>query len=207
MAFYPLYIDLESKKCVVIGGGDVAERKVMSLIECGADVTVVSPQFTQRLAGLAEEGRITATGRGYEPGDIDGAALAIVATDNNELNRQVHQEAAKKNIPVNVVDVPELCSFIVPSTVRRGDLVISISTSGSCPALAKHIRKQLQDVFGNEYARYCEVLKDFRAEVNGKYDEPEERKQALNRLLKSDVLDLIKQGNDGEVEERVRSCI
>ncbi|MHB8841421.1 MAG: precorrin-2 dehydrogenase/sirohydrochlorin ferrochelatase family protein [Candidatus Aquicultor sp.] len=207
MAFYPLYIDLESKKCVVIGGGDVAERKVMSLIECGADVTVVSPQFTPGLARLAEEGRITATGRGYEPGDVDGATLAIVATDNNELNRQVHQEATKKNIPVNVVDVPELCSFIVPSTVRRGDLVISISTSGSCPALAKHIRKQLQDVFGSEYARYCEVLKDFRAEVNGKYDEPEERKQALNRLLKSDVLDLIKQGNDGEVEKRVRSCI
>ncbi|NCO65176.1 MAG: siroheme synthase [Candidatus Aquicultor secundus] len=207
MAFYPLYIDLESKKCVVIGGGDVAERKVMSLIECGADVTVVSPQFTPGLARLAEEGRITATGRGYEPGDIDGATLAIVATDNNELNRQVHQEATEKNIPVNVADVPELCSFIVSSTVRRGDLVISISTSGSCPALAKHIRKRLQHAFGSEYARYCEVLKEFRAQIAGRYDEPEERKQALNRLLKSDVLDLIKEGKDGEVEERVRSCI
>lgn len=207
MAFYPLYIDLEGKKCVVIGGGDVAERKVASLIECGADVTVVSPQFTSGLVRLAEEGRITALQRGYGPGDVDGATLAIVATDNNELNRQVHQEATEKNIPVNVVDVPELCSFIVPSTVRRGDLVISISTSGSCPALAKHIRKQLQQAFGSEYAQYCEVLKGFRAEVVDTYDGPEERKQALRRLIESDVLDLIKQGKDGEVEERVRSCI
>jgi len=206
MAFYPLYVDIEGKKCVVVGGGDVAERKVDSLVESGADVEVVSPEFTPGLLRLAGEGRIKVIHRGYMTGDLKDAMLVIVATDNNELNREVHREAVENNIPVNVVDVPELCTFIVPSTVRRGDLIISISTSGSCPALAKNIRKQLQRVFGDEYARYCELLRDFRADLAEKYDSPEERKRALNRLIDSDVLELIREGKHQEVEERVRSC-
>jgi len=206
MAFYPLYVDIEGKKCVVVGGGDVAERKVDSLVESGAGVEVVSPEFTPGLLRLAQEGRIKVIHRGYMPGDLKDAMLVIVATDNNELNREVHREAVENNIPVNVVDVPELCTFIVPSTVRRGDLIISISTSGSCPALAKNIRKQLQRVFGDEYARYCELLRDFRVDIAKRYDSPEERKRALNRLIDSDVLELIREGKHQEVEERVRSC-
>ncbi len=207
MAFYPLYIDIEGKKCVVVGGGDVAERKVASLVECGADVKVVSPRFTPGIIRLAEEGRVEVARRGYETGDLEGATLAIVATDDHELNKKVHQEASENKIPVNVVDTPELCSFIVPSTVRRGDLIISISTSGSCPALAKNIRKQLQQMFGDEYAEYCDILRDFRAQVAEKYGDPEERKRALNRLIDSDVIRLLKEGKNQEVEERVRSCI
>jgi len=207
MAFYPLYIDLEGKKCVVIGGGDVAERKVISLLECGADVGVVSPEFVPGLIKLAGEGKIRIKSRGYEPGDLKGATLAIVATDDNAVNREVHREATENQIPVNVVDVPELCSFIVPSTVRRGDLIISISTSGSCPALAKSIRKQLQQIFGEEYADYCRILRDFREEVTKRYDDPEERKRALNRLIESDAIDLIKARKDRELEERVGSCM
>jgi precorrin-2 dehydrogenase/sirohydrochlorin ferrochelatase len=206
MAFYPLYIDIEGKKCAVVGGGDVAERKVVSLVECGADVHVISPEFTPALKRLAEEGRVKLIRRGYKPGDLEGAALAIVATDDNDLNRQVHKEASENKIPVNVVDTPELCSFIVPSTVRRGDLIISISTSGSCPALAKNIRKQLQQAFGDEYAEYCKVLMDFRKAVADKYDDPKERKRALNKLIDSDVLELIREGKVQEVEKRVRSC-
>lgn len=207
MAFYPLYVDLEGKKCVVIGGGDVAERKVASLLECGAVVEVISPELTQGLRELAEGGVLSIKDRGYEPGDLEGATLAIVATDDNAVNKDVHREASENRIPVNVVDMPELCSFIVPSTIRRGDLIISISTSGSCPALAKSIRKQLQQVFGEEYADYCKVLKDFRSEVADTYEEPEERKRALERLIKSDAIDLIRAGKDRELEERVGSCI
>lgn len=206
MAYYPLYIDIDSKKCVVIGGGDVAERKVASLVECGANVEVVSPEVTPALDQLSKEGRIKVRDRGYVPGDLEGAILAIAATDDNDLNKEIHKEAVEKRIPINVVDVPELCSFIVPSTVRRGDLVISISTSGSCPALAKNIRKQLQQLFGGEYAGFCEILKNFREEVADKYEEPEERKRALNRLIESDVIELIREGKDREVEERIKSC-
>lgn len=206
MAFYPIYIDIEGKKCVVIGGGEVAERKVASLAECGAYVEVVSPEVTPALDQLSKEGRIKLQDREYRFGDLEGAILAIAATDNNDLNKEIHREAVEKRIPINVVDVPELCSFIVPSTVRRGDLVISISTSGSCPALAKHIRKKLQQVFGDEYVGFCEILKNFRDEIADKYEELEERKRALNRLIESDVIELIREGKDREVEERIKSC-
>lgn len=207
MAFYPLYVDLEGKKCVVIGGGEVAERKVTSLLECGADVEVISPDSTPGLEEHAREGRLEITRRGYLRGDLDGATLAIVATDDNAVNTAVYREATDNQIPVNVVDVPELCSFIVPSTIRRGDLVISISTSGSCPALAKHIRKELEETYRDEYGDFCDVLRGFRARVMEKYDDPKARKQALGRLIESDAIDLIRAQDDSELEERVKSCM
>jgi precorrin-2 dehydrogenase/sirohydrochlorin ferrochelatase len=207
MAFYPLYVDLEGRKCVVVGGGEVAERKVASLLECGADVEVISPDSTPGLEELAREGRLRLTRREYRCGDLGGATLAIVATDDNAVNTEVSREATYNQIPVNVVDVPELCSFIVPSTIRRGDLVISISTSGSCPALAKHIREELEVTFGDEYGSFCDVLRGFRARVIDKYDDPKERKMALGRLIESDAIDLIRTRDDSELEERVKSCM
>ncbi|MDP2211016.1 MAG: bifunctional precorrin-2 dehydrogenase/sirohydrochlorin ferrochelatase [Candidatus Aquicultor sp.] len=207
MAFYPLYVDLEGRKCVVVGGGEVAERKVVSLLECGADVEVISPDSTPGLEELAREGRLRMTRREYRRGDLGDATLAIVATDDNAVNTEVYREATDNQIPVNVVDVPELCSFIVPSTIRRGDLVISISTSGSCPALAKHIREELEETYRDEYGRFCDMLRDFRARVIDKYDDPKERKKALGRLIESDALDLIRAQDDLELEERVKSCM
>ncbi|HCG99807.1 MAG: hypothetical protein A2074_04060 [Candidatus Aquicultor primus] len=207
MAFYPLYVDLEGRKCVVVGGGEVAERKVASLLECGADVEVISPDSTPGLEELAREGRLRLMRREYSRGDLGGATLAIVATDDNAVNTEVYREATDNQIPVNVVDVPELCSFIVPSTIRRGDLVISISTSGSCPALAKHIREELEETFGDEYGDFCDILKSFRARVIDQYDDPRERKRALGRLIESDALDLIRAQDDSELEERVKSCM
>ncbi|MDI6817510.1 MAG: bifunctional precorrin-2 dehydrogenase/sirohydrochlorin ferrochelatase [Actinomycetota bacterium] len=207
MAFYPLYVDLEGRKCVVVGGGEVAERKVASLLECGADVEVISPDSTPGLEELAREGRLKITRREYRRGDLSRATLAIVATDDNAVNTEVYREATDNQIPVNVVDVPELCSFIVPSTIRRGDLVISISTSGSCPALAKHIREELEETYRDEYGSFCDILRGFRARVIDKYDDPKERKRALGRLIESDALDLIRAQDDLELEERVKSCM
>ena len=207
MAFYPLYVDLEGRKCVVVGGGEVAERKVASLLECGADVEVISPDFTPGLEEDAGAGRLKITRRGYRSGDLGDATLAIVATDDNVVNKEAYREATDNRIPVNVVDVPELCSFIVPSTIRRGDLVISISTSGSCPALAKHIRKELEETYRDEYGEFCDLLRGFRARVMEKYDDPKARKQALSRLIESDAIDLIRAHDDSELEERVKSCM
>lgn len=207
MAYYPLYVDLEGKRCVVIGGGDVAERKVGSLLECDANVEVISPELTPGLTKLAQEGMLEIVSREYQPGDLKDAALAIVATDNTAVNMAVHREATENQIPVNVVDVPELCSFIVPSTIRRGDLIISISTSGSCPALAKDIRKRLEQSFGGEYGAFCDVLKDFRKDVIDKYDDPKDRTEALRRLITSDAIDLIRARDKRALEERVKSCM
>lgn len=206
MGFYPLYVDIEGKRCVVVGGGEVAERKVGALLECGADVLVISPELTDKLAELGRRGHIRVAERGYELGDVAGAVLVIAATSDSELNARVHAEAVENKIPVNVVDAPELCTFIVPSIVRRGDLVLSVSTSGACPALAKKIRQQLEKEFGQEFEDYCEVLKNFRAENADKYEKPEDRIRALVKLIDSDLLELIKEGKIQEVEERVRSC-
>lgn len=202
-----MFVDIAGATCVLIGGGDVAERKIQSLVECDADVVVISPEVTAGIEELAGQGRVTIQKRGYTAGDLKSAALAIVATNDGELNRRVHQEAIENNIPVNLVDAPELCTFIVPSTVRRGDLVIGISTSGSCPILAQNLRKELQQIFGEEYATYCNVLREFRAEVTERYDTSDERRRALERLIESDCLGLIKEGKIREAEERVRSCI
>ncbi|MBI4733275.1 MAG: bifunctional precorrin-2 dehydrogenase/sirohydrochlorin ferrochelatase [Rubrobacteridae bacterium] len=206
MAFYPMYVDIEGAKCVVVGGGDVASRKVGSLIECDAAVLVVSPKITPEIEHWEREGRVGVERREYKRGDIEGAMLVIVATDDAELNKQVYQEALDKRIQVNVVDAPDICTFIVPSVVRRGDLIISISTSGSCPALAKTIRKELQERFGDEYKEFCNILRQFRAELADRYERQEDRAEALRRLIDSDVVELIKDGKSEEAEKRVRSC-
>lgn len=206
MSFYPMYVDIENLKCVVVGGGDVATRKVGSLLECDAAVLVVSPEITADIAQLEKEEHIKVEHREYAQGDIDGAALVIVATDNPTVNQQVYREAKDKNIPVNVVDAPEICTFIVPSMIRRGDLIISISTSGSCPALAKKIREDLQDQFGEEYAEFCNILRKFRSGLADKYDRQEDRAEALKKFISSDAIELIKNGKSEEVKERVRAC-
>jgi precorrin-2 dehydrogenase/sirohydrochlorin ferrochelatase len=198
MSFYPMYVDIEGLKCLVVGGGDVASRKAGSLVECDAAVSVVSPQTTPEIERLENEGRIKIERREYAESDIDGAALVIVATDDTALNKRIYQEAKKKNIPVNVVDAPEICTFIVPSTIRRGDLIISISTSGSCPALAKAIRKDLQRQFGEEYAEFCNILRQFRADLADKYDKQEDRAEALRKFIDSDAIESIKAGKSVE---------
>jgi precorrin-2 dehydrogenase/sirohydrochlorin ferrochelatase len=206
MTFYPMYVDIEGLKCVVIGGGDVATRKVGSLKECDATVLVVSPQITPEIERLENDGCVEVKHREYAEGDIDGSTLVIVATDDAELNNRIYEEALEKNIPVNVVDAPENCTFIVPSMIRRGDLIISISTSGSCPALAKTIRKELQKQFGDEYAEFCNILRQFRTELADKYDKQEDRAEALCRYIDSDAVELIKAGKLEEAKERVRAC-
>jgi precorrin-2 dehydrogenase/sirohydrochlorin ferrochelatase len=145
--YYPLFLDIEGKKCVVIGGGEVATRKVKALLTCRADVVVISPEIEDELKRL----NISWIKREYRYGDLDGAQIVISATDSPEVNKKVSEEAREKNILVNVVDNPKLCNFLVPSTLRRGELCIAISTSGRAPSLAKAIRIRLEKIFGPEY--------------------------------------------------------
>ena len=140
MEYYPIFMDIKGKPCVVIGGGRVAERKVLSLLNAGAKVCVVSPRLTDGIKKLVRERRVKVIKRAYKQGDIDSAFLAYSATDKREINREIFKEAKGKGILLNVVDVPDMCNFIVPSVVERGDLLIAISTSGKSPALAKRIR-------------------------------------------------------------------
>ncbi len=163
--YYPVFLNLQGRKCLVAGGGRIALRKATSLLEHGADVTVVSPRLCKGLSKLADDGRIKVIHRAYLPGDIKGIHVAIVATSNRAVNLSAAEEAKKRGVPVNVVDDPVLSDFIVPSIMRRGSLAIAVSTSGKSPALARKIRSRLEDDFGKEYASLVIVMEEARRRV------------------------------------------
>ena len=167
MKSYPInLVKLEERRCVVVGGGDVARRKIESLLDAGArQVVVISPCLGDGLAELRRRGRIQHLARGYRPGDLKGAFVVIATTDDPEVNEAVSQEAEANGILVNVADDPDHCNFIVPSTLRRGDLVIGLSTGGQSPALAASLRRQLEQAFGSEYAAFLELAGDLRRRV------------------------------------------
>jgi siroheme synthase-like protein len=163
LAAYPVFLSIRGKRCVVIGGGMVALRKVRALLDCGAKVTVVSPTFHPDLARLAENGRIISIRRAFRPGDLAGAIIAIAATDERVVNQNVSDEARDRGVLVNVVDSSEQSDFIIPSFFRRGDLTVAVSTAGMSPALARKIRMKLEGLLGEEFALVVSIIKDVRS--------------------------------------------
>ncbi|MEE8413832.1 MAG: bifunctional precorrin-2 dehydrogenase/sirohydrochlorin ferrochelatase [Dehalococcoidales bacterium] len=163
--YYPVSLNIRGRKCIVVGGGQVALRKVIVLLEHGANVEVISPELCPELVSLSEKGEILARTRAYREGDMKGAFVAIIATDNSEINRKIAGEAREKAVLSNVVDDAEYCDFIAPSYLRRGGISIAISTSGESPALARKIRTRLEKEFGEEYARLSSLIGRIRAEA------------------------------------------
>lgn len=191
---------------MVVGGGEVAERKVKGLVERGAEVRVISPELTPGLRRMAEEGKIQVESREYRRGDLKNALLAIAATDCVEVNREVAQEGGKKKVLVNVVDSPELSGFIVPSVVQRGELVIAISTSGYSPALARKIRSELESYFSPEYAWLPPLLAEVRQELKqeGKVVEGEDWQESLSIPT---LLDMLRRGDRRAAREIVLAAL
>jgi siroheme synthase-like protein len=204
MGYYPIVIDLTDKKCLIVGGGQVALRKAQALREAGALVTVISPDVNEELEVL--DG-ISVVRRAYSSGDVCGYALVFAATDDRSLNSAFSEEAARNGIPVNVVDDPELCTFIVPATVRRGDLMIAVTTSGKSPMLSKIIRKQLEILYGPEYESYVDLLGELREEVKSRYDSASDREAAFSRLINSNILDMLKDGREEDARQIAMQCI
>ncbi len=163
--YYPIFLSLSGKRCVVIGGGEVALRKVKALLEYEAKVEVISPDFCPELGQMTEKETIHLSQRSYNSGDLQGAFIVIAATDNSEINRKVAEEARERGILVNVVDDPEQSDFIVPSYLRRGALTIAVSTAGRSPALARKIRTRLEKEFGTEYASLVLLIDEVRSEL------------------------------------------
>ena len=166
--YYPVFINLLGKKCVVVGGGKVALRKVTTLLDCGADITVISPKPHAEMSKLFKNKAIQWVRRNYERGDLRRAALSIAATHMKKINRKVAEESKKNGTPVNVVDDAELSDFIIPSSFRRGDLSVAVSTSGMSPALAKKIRAKLEKTIGIEYAYLVSLIAEIRSEMKKK---------------------------------------
>lgn len=216
MRYYPIFLDIKGKSCIVIGGGKVAKRKALSLLDAGAKVLVISPQITPALKELVSKKKISYSPKAYASGDLKGFFLAYSATDNPEVNKKVFQEAKKEGILLNVVDVPDLCNFIVPSIVDRGDLLIAISTSGKSPAMAKKIREQLEKEFGKEYAVFLEIMGKIREKVltpdrfsRGltKSKESDKNKRIFEKLVNSNMLEWIRQGRKKEMNRFLKETL
>lgn len=190
--YYPIMLDLCGKKCVVIGGGKVAQRKVLSLLRCGAKVKVISPECTNKLKELQIEGKIELIKRPYIFGDVKGSFLAFIATDQEKVNKSSLEEAKAEGILVNVIDNPCECDFVVPSVIKRGDLQITISTNGKSPMLSKKIRQELEETFGEEYREYISILGDLRELVLREIDDIRIRRKVFETVVYSDLLEKYK---------------
>lgn len=206
--YYPVFLDVEGKPCLVVGGGQTAERKVQALLECGAHVQVIAPAVRERLRALDRAGRIVCMERAFEPGDTAAMVVVIAATDDRATNERVAAEARRSGILCNVVDAPDLCSFIVPSVVRRGALTIAISTGGNSPALARKIREELEEEFGEEYGELLQLLGGLRKTIQTRLpNDPRKRGMWFHRLVRSDVLDLLREGKRAEARQRIEACL
>ncbi|MDZ4655356.1 MAG: bifunctional precorrin-2 dehydrogenase/sirohydrochlorin ferrochelatase [Coriobacteriia bacterium] len=200
--YYPVYLDLGGRLAVVVGGGAVATRKVRTLVDYGARVLVVAPEPVAEIEQLAAEDVIALKRRGYVRGDLDDAFLVVCATDSEEVNRAVYVEAEQRGCLVNVVDVPELCNFIVPSIVRRGQLQLAISTGGAAPAVAKRLRRHVEEHVGEEWGPYIELLGKVRTLVIERIPGDEAvRKPIFEAIGASDLLDRIRAGERPSAED------
>jgi siroheme synthase-like protein len=201
MAYYPLYLEMNRRRCLVIGGGAVAERKIASLFEAGAEVTVISPDVTETVARWSKDGSIQLHARHYKRGDINGHELVFVATNDGSVNAQVHQDGKNEGVWVNAADDPDHCDFILPSVLRRGDLTVAVSSGGNSPALARTIREELESYFTQEYEQLAGLAAEARVEL---------RKRSLSapfetwrRALSGDVRQLLMRGEVARAKTRL----
>jgi siroheme synthase-like protein len=197
--FYPMMMDLTGRRCLVVGGGRVAERKITMLLDCGADVEVVSPAATRKIADLAARGAIRLTRRTVRPADLERAFVVFAATDDAQVNRTVAGAVRAAGGLVNVADAPEECNFLVPSVVRRGDLTLAISTGGGSPALAKRLRQRLEATIGPEYEAFLAALRELRAQAQKTISDPETRQALYRRAVDSALFEHAARGDQAAV--------
>ncbi len=191
MKYFPINLDVSGKKVLVVGGGRIAWRKVKSLTACDARVTVVSPCFCPPLARMKDIKRVV---RRYRKSDLRGACLVIGATDSPPVNRRISEHASAANVPVNIVDQTDLCTFIVPSVVSKGDLLIAISTGGGSPTLARRLREQIEKDIDPLIATHLSLLKEFRPVVLATDLGPNARKRLFKQMADDEVRNMLSDG-------------
>jgi len=195
MPYFPIFLDLSDHSVIVVGGGEVAERKVKSLLAYGCQIYIVTPHLAPHLRQLVAKEKIHHVSHESLDRLLDDAFMVIAATDDAKVNSQIASQAKERGILVNVVDKPEECTFIMPSIVKRGDLQIAISTAGKSPALAKKIRKQMDGIFGPEYSLFLGLLGLLRTQILAQGQASSKNKTIFRQLVDSNLLELIKKGN------------
>jgi siroheme synthase-like protein len=207
----PVYIAclrLRGRRCVVVGGGEIGLEKVEGLLACGGDVTLVAPEANAELRELAEEGSIAWERRAYEPADLEGTFIVIAATDDTDVNIGIYEDAERRAMLVNVVDVPPLCNFILPAIVRQGSTAIAISTQGASPALAKRMKREISEQFGPAYAELAVILNDVRGWAKGNLPTYNDRRDFFEDIVNGDPdpVELIREGRTDEVRELIEAA-
>jgi len=202
---YPVNLIIAGRRCLVVGGGTVARRKIDGLLACGAGVTVVAPDLDPVVAAHAEAGELAWLARRYATGDVDGYRLVVAATDDPAVNRTVYEDAEARGIWVNAADEPSSCSFTLPSVVRQGPIMVTVSTGGHSPALSTWLRRHVDQELGPEYVVLVELLSEERASIKAAGGSTE----GLDWLsaLDSNMLDLIRAGEIGRARERLQACL
>jgi len=206
--FYIACLRLKGRRCVVIGGGDVGLEKVEGLLACDARVTLVAPDAHPALQEFAGEGSIRWERRQYVGGDLDGCLIAIAATGDTDVNIRVFNDAEQRAMLVNVVDVPPLCNFILPAIVRTGPLAVAISTAGASPALAKRMKREISELFGEPYADLAVMLNDVRGWAKGTLPTYQDRKEFFEGIVggEPDPIELLRAGDVGAVRDLIESA-
>jgi siroheme synthase-like protein len=206
--FYIACIRLTGRRCVVVGGGPVGLEKVEGLLACDAEVTLIAPKAIKPLRDLADEGSITWERRDYAgASDLEGAFIAIAATDDTELNLRVFEDGEARAMLVNVVDVPPMCNFILPAITRHGSLAIAISTAGASPALAKRMKREIAELFGEPYARLAEILNEYRGWAKATLPTYDDRKVFFESIVNGDPdpIELLRAGDEQGVHDLIAS--
>jgi precorrin-2 dehydrogenase / sirohydrochlorin ferrochelatase len=206
--FYIACLRLSGRRCLVVGGGEVGLEKVEGLLACDADVTLVAPRAVPELEQLAREGSIRWEQRTYEPADLDGSFLAIASTDDTDVNIRVYEDAEARAMLVNIVDVPPLCNFILPAIVRTGPLAIAISTAGASPALAKRMKREIAEAYGEPYARLAVILNDARGWAKATLPTYQDRKAFFEGIVNGDPdpVELLRDGDERAVRDLVAAA-
>ena len=195
MRYYPVYLDMRGRNALVVGGGAVGSRKAKTLLRAGARVTVVSPQATETIRTLAAKGRLTWHQRPYRSSDLEAMFLVFGATDDPDLNRRIQTDAEQGHVLCNFADQPDQGHFILPSIVERGDLLVSISTCGKSPAVARRLREDLEAYFGEEYAPFLQLMGAVRTWLLEREHAPEDHRPLFGRLIDGGLLAMVKAGD------------
>ena len=207
MSYYPVFLELDGKIALVVGGGKVAQRKVETLLECGASISIVSKELTHKLKQLIEDSEVRFLGEELKDEFFDDAFIIIAATDDKDLNHKVSERARDRGLLVNAVDQPADCNFIVPSIVKKGDLLIAISTSGKSPALSKKIRKRLEVQFGNEYETFLNLMGRLRKEILAMGLAQEENSRIFHEVVDGGIMEALARGDREEVESTLAKIL
>ena len=205
--YYPIFLDIEDRDVVIIGGGPVCERKAETMMKYGARVTVVAPEFTEQITQWAKAGALKIRKKKYDASDLDGASIVIASTDDESVNTEIASDCRKRKIPVNVVDVTHLCEFIVPAIVEQGSIQLAVSTGGKSPALARTLKEDLQKFVGPEYAEVNDLLGTLRPSAKKVLPTDVDRKRFFDGIIALGVVDMVRSGKRRQAYEAIaRAC-